>query len=374
MRLIDISELAKILNTNNIAQKMTAILREMGNDKLRIQSIRETARELTSGHKGLLAMDESNPTCNKRFAEFGIPQTPAARRDYRELIVTTPDLGRYISGAILFDETIRQHTSNESSFIDVLQKAGIIPGIKVDKGTVEMAGFPGEKITAGLDGLRGRLREYSEVGLRFAKWRAVIAIGNGIPTDECIATNMQALAQYAVLCQETGLMPIVESEVIMDGDHSLTKCLEVTEEVLRVLFDELYKHRVDLEGILLKCNMVTPGKDSLEKSSIIEVAETTINCLLKCVPASVPGIAFLSGGQSSEQATYHLNEMNREFKDRLLWALTFSFSRAIQMPAIEIWKGKKENVIAAQQELLYWAKCNSDARWGQFIALKAKKA
>lgn len=345
----------------------------MGNDSV-IHFIKETARELISGHRGLLAMDESNPTCNKRFAQFGIPQTPEARRDYRELIVTAPDLGKYISGAILFDETIRQHTSSGSSFIDVLQKAGIIPGIKVDKGTIEMAGFPGEKLTTGLDGLRDRLREYSDMGLRFAKWRAVIAIGNGIPTDECIATNMQALAQYAVLCQEVGLMPIVEPEVIMDGDHSLAKCLKVTEEVLRVLFGELYKHRVNPEAILLKCNMITPGKESVEKSSIVEVAETTINCLLQCVPASVPGIAFLSGGQSSEQATYRLNEMNREFKERLPWALTFSFSRAIQMPAIEIWKGMKENVISAQQELLYWAKCNSDARWGAIHSTQDKES
>ncbi len=338
----------------------------MRNANVKIQGARDTAKQLVAAYKGLLAMDESNPTCNKRFAQFGIPETAEARRDYRELILTTPDLGKYISGAILYDETIRQQTSDGSSFIDLVIKAGIIPGIKVDLGTTDMAGFPGEKITEGLDGLRERLNEYAGMGLRFAKWRAVISIGNGIPTETCIATNMQILAQYAALCQEAGIMPIVEPEVLMDGDHSIMQCYDVTESVLKTLFYELYKQGVDLEGMLLKPNMVLTGKNSIEKSSVTEVADATVKCLLECVPAAVPGVAFLSGGQDGEMATNRLNEMNRIFKSRIPWALTFSFSRAIQLPVLEIWKGKEENKIPAQQELCYRAKGNSDARWGQF--------
>jgi len=252
------------------------------------QALKDTALDLVAAYKGLLAMDESNPTCNQRFAQFGIPQTPELRRDYRELIVTTPDLGKYISGAILYDETIRQHASDGSSFIDLITKAGIIPGIKVDLGTKEMAGFPGEKITKGLDGLRDRINEYAAMGLRFAKWRAVISIGNGIPTDACIAANMQTLAQYAALCQEAGIMPIVEPEVLMEGEHGMMECFEVTKRVLNVLFNELSKQRIDLEGMLLKPNMVLPGKTSIEKNSITEVAQATVKCLLTCVPAIMP--------------------------------------------------------------------------------------
>ena len=329
-------------------------------------TVADTARELVAAGKGLLAMDESNPTCNKRFAQFGIPQTLEARRDYRELIVTTPGLGQYISGAILYDETIRQTTSDGASFIDKLLQVVIIPGIKVDMGATDLAGFPGEKVTEGLDGLRKRLNEYAGMGLRFAKWRAVISIGNGMPTDTCIANNMQALAQYAALCQEAGIMPIVEPEVLMDGDHSMEQCAEVTEKVLNALFHQLYKQRIDLEGILLKPNMIMAGENSLEKNSVQEVATATVKCLLRCVPPAVPGVAFLSGGQSSELATSHLNEMNRFYRSSLPWALTFSFSRAIQLPALEIWKGIKENKVPAQEELLYRAKCNSMARRGEY--------
>ena len=339
---------------------------EMSDASVKIQAVRDTAKALAAGHKGLLAMDESTPTCNKRFAQFGIPETEEARRDYRELILTTPDLGKYISGAILYEETIRQHAGDGSSFIDLAVKAGIIPGIKVDSGTTDLAGFPGEKITGGLDGLRTRLNEYAGMGLRFAKWRAVISIGNGIPTEECIATNMQILAQYATLCQEAGIMPIVEPEVLMDGDHTIAQCSTVTERVLKTLFNELYKQGMDIEGMLLKPNMVSAGKKSKEKNSVTEVAEATLKCLLRCVPAAVPGVAFLSGGQSSELAAYHLNSMNRLFKSQAPWALTFSFSRAIQLPALEVWKGKEENKIPAQQELCYRAKCCSDARWGNY--------
>ena len=338
----------------------------MGYANIKKQVFIDTAKALVASYKGLLAMDESTPTCNKRFAKFGIPETAEARREYRELILTTPDLGKYISGAILYDETIRQQASDGSSFVDLVLKAGIIPGIKVDLGTTDMAGFPGEKITMGLDGLRNRLNEYAGMGLRFAKWRAVISIGNGIPTETCIATNMQILAQYAALCQEAGIMPIVEPEVLMDGAHTIDQCVETTERVLKSLFDELYKQRVDLEGMLLKPNMVLAGKNSTEKNSVAQVADVTVKCLLQCVPATVPGVAFLSGGQDSKMATQHLNEMNRLFKSRMPWALAFSFSRAIQLPALTIWKGKKENASAAQQELCYQAKSNSDACRGEY--------
>jgi len=337
----------------------------MGDSNLKAQILVKTASELVTGHKGLLAMDESIATCNKRFAQFGIPETAETRRDYRELILTTPELGKYISGAILFDETIRQHTHGGSSFVDLVIKAGIIPGIKVDLGTTALAGFPGEKITQGLDGLRERIHEYAGMGLRFAKWRAVISIGDEIPSETCIATNMQILAQYAALCQEAGIMPVVEPEVLMDGNHSITKSFDITQKVLKTLFTELYQQRVDLEGMLLKPNMVLAGRDSIENNSDTEVAEATVKCLLQCVPALVRGIAFLSGGQDGVAATNRLNEMNRLFKSRIPWALTFSFSRAIQLSVLEIWKGKAENAIQAQQELRNRAKGNSDARWGE---------
>jgi fructose-bisphosphate aldolase class I len=327
-----------------------------------------TAAALVVAGKGLLAMDESTPTCNKRFALYGIEQTSEARRKYRDLIVTTRGLSDYISGAILYDETIRQCTNDGNSFIATLVNAGIIPGIKVDMGTTDLAGFPGEKVTEGLDGLRVRLAEYAGMGLRFAKWRAVISIGNGMPTDTCIVDNMQRLAEYAALCQEAGIMPIVEPEVLMDGDHNIEQCSDVTEKVLHILFEQLHNHRIYLGGMLLKPNMVMAGKESAKQNTITEVAEATVECLLKSVPAEVPGIVFLSGGQSSEQATGHLNEMNRIYKSSVPWALTFSFSRAIQLPALKIWKGRDENISLAQQELLYMAKCNSEARKVEFDA------
>ena len=338
----------------------------MKDTNTKIEAVRDTAKELVAGDKGLLAMDESNPTCNKRFAQFGIPQTPEARCAYREMIVTTPGLGKYISGAILYDETIRQHTSDGRSFIDILVAAGIIPGIKVDMGTVPMAGFPGEKITEGLDGLATRLNEYAGMGLRFAKWRAVIAIGKGIPTPECIAANMQTLAQYAFLCQEAGVMPIIEPEVLMDGEHGMSKCFEITGKVLRVLFDELTKRHVDLTGMLLKPNMILPGTHSTGRVTAEEVADATVECLLRYVPVSVTGIVFLSGGQISELASLRLNQMNQQFKDQLPWKLSFSFSRAIQLPALKIWKGNIENKIEAQNMLRHRDACNSAACSGEY--------
>jgi fructose-bisphosphate aldolase class I len=332
------------------------------------QDLIATAKAMVAGDKGLLAMDESNPTCNKRFEKAGVPQTEDARRAYRELIVTTPSLGECISGAILYDETIRQQKKDGTPFVKVITDAGIIPGIKVDTGAKDMAGHPGEKITEGLDGLRDRLAEYAHLGARFAKWRAVIALGDGIPSRGCTEANSQALARYAALCQEAGLVPVVEPEVLMDGEHSLQRCFEVTEEVLRTVFNQLYRQRVTLEGMILKPNMVLPGKDWFKQDSVEEVADATVRCLSRAVPAAVPGIAFLSGGQPGELASARLNAMNVRFKARLPWALAFSFARALQQPALEIWQGKEAHVLAAQQALYHRARCNRAARRGEYTA------
>jgi fructose-bisphosphate aldolase class I len=328
----------------------------------------ETAKRLVAGDKGLLAMDESIATCNKRFAKVGIPQTEAARRAYRELIVTTPGLGEFISGAILFDETIRQQKKDGTPFIKVITDAGIVPGIKVDTGAKDLAGHPGEKITEGLDGLRDRLKEYFQMGGRFAKWRAVFAIADGIPSRACIEANAQALARYAALCQEAGVVPVVEPELLMAGAHTLDRCGELTEEVLRVVFDQLYQQGIALEGMILKPNMVLPGLACPKQETVDEVGDATVRCLLRAVPAAVPGIAFLSGGQSSELASARLNAMNLRFKSRLPWEVAFSFGRAIQEPALDIWHGEEANVLAAQQALYHRAKCNRAARRGEYSA------
>jgi fructose-bisphosphate aldolase class I len=333
-----------------------------------LQEIIATAKVLVANDKGLLAMDESNPTCNKRFAKLGIPQTEEARRAYRELIVTTPWLGECISGVILYDETIRQHKKDGTPFIKVIAEAGIIPGIKVDTGAKDLAGRPGEKITEGLDRLRDRLAEYAQLGARFAKWRAVIAMGDGIPSRGCIEANAHALARYAALCQEAGLVPVVEPEVLMDGGQTLELCREVTEKVLHSVFNQLYKQRVTLEGMILKPNMVLPGLTCAKQETVDEVADATVRSLLRFVPPAVPGIAFLSGGQSAELASARLNAMNVRFKSRLPWALAFSFARAIQQPALEIWLGDQANVPAAQQALLHRARCNCAARHGEYTA------
>ena len=280
--------------------------------------------------------------------------------------MTTPGLGECISGAILYDETIRQQKNDGTRFVRVLTDAGIIPGIKVDAGAKDMAGHPGEKVTEGLDGLRERLTEYSQMGARFAKWRAVIAIGDRLPSRGCIEANAHALARYAALCQEAGLVPIVEPEVLMDGEHTLQRCREVTELVLHAVFDQLFRQRVTLEGMLLKPNMVLPGSACSEQASVDEVADATVSCLLHAVPAAVPGIAFLSGGQSAELASARLNAMNVHFHSRAPWALAFSFARAIQQPALEIWQGNEANVRAAQQALLHRARCNRAARRGEY--------
>ncbi|MBA3816334.1 MAG: fructose-bisphosphate aldolase class I [Parachlamydiaceae bacterium] len=330
------------------------------------QQLIDTARALVSNNKGLLAMDESTPTCDKRFAKLNIPQTEDARRAYREMIVTTPKLEECISGAILYDETIRQKKKDGTSFVKVLTSIGIIPGIKVDMGAKDLAGHPQEKITEGLDGLRERLAEYVKLGARFAKWRAVITIGENIPSWGCIEANAQSLALYAALCQEAGIVPIVEPEVLMDGAHSLERCYEITEKTLHAVFNKLHEQGVLLEGILLKPNMVLPGLSCPKQDSVEDVADATVKCLLRTVPAAVPGIAFLSGGQSSELASARLNAMNVRFKGQMPWELSFSFARAIQQPALDIWQGKDANVVAAQQALYLRAKLNAAARRGEY--------
>src|SRR5664280_1709897 len=336
--------------------------------QMNAQKLIDTAKALVAGDKGLLAMDESNPTCDKRFARLGIPQTEETRRAYREMIVTTPGLGECISGTILYDETIRQAKMDGTPFAQAIANDGMIPGIKVDTGAKDMAGHPGEKITEGLDELRGRLAEYSQMGARFAKWRAVITVGDCIPSRGCIEANAHALARYAALCQEASLVPIVEPEVLMDGDHTLEQCRAATEEVLRTVFNQLNSQRVLLEGMILKPNMVLPGLTCPKQESMDEVADITMKSLWRTVPAAVPGIAFLSGGQSAELASARLNTMNLRFKSRLPWALSFSFARAIQQPALETWQGKEANVPAAQQALIHRARCNRAARRGEYTA------
>jgi len=333
------------------------------------QELIATAKTMVAADKGLLAMDESNPTCNKRFAALGIPQTVEVRRAWRELIVTTPGLGEYISGAILYDETIRQQKKKDGTpFVKAITDAGIVPGIKVDAGAKDMAGHPRERITEGLDGLRDRLAEYSQMGARFAKWRAVIAVGDGIPSRGCIEANAHALARYAALCQEAGLVPVVEPEVLMEGGHTLERCCQVTEEVLRTVFNQLYSQGVRLEGMILKPNMVLPGSACPKQETVDAVADATVKCLLRSVPAAVPGIAFLSGGQSAELASARLNAMNVRFESYLPWALAFSFARAIQQPALELWQGESANVLEAQQALNHRARCNRAARRGEYSA------
>src|SRR5580704_11613459 len=298
--------------------------------------------------RGILAADESSATIKKRFDAIGAESTDDSRRDYRELLFRSAEaMSKYISGVILYDETIRQNAKDGTPLVKVIEKAGSLPGIKVDKGLKPLPFCPGEVITEGLDGLRERLAEYRGLGAKFAKWRAVIDIGAGIPTATCINTNAQALARYAALCQDEGIVPIVEPEVLMDGDHDIERCYQVTEMVLKLQFEELYFQRVALEGMVLKPNMVVPGKKSAKQASVEEVAEKTLRVLKACVPASVPGIAFLSGGQSDEQATAHLDAMHR--MGPLPWQLTFSYGRALQHAPQEAWSGKSENVAAAQR-------------------------
>ena len=330
-----------------------------------IEQLAETAQAMVARGKGIIAIDESTATIAKRFAGVGVENTEEHRRAYREMLLTTPKLGDYISGAILYDETIRQATKGGVPFTKVMMQNGIIPGIKVDKGTQPLAGFQGELVTEGLDGLRDRLKEYYGLGARFAKWRAVINIGEDIPSGTCIEANSHALARYAALCQEQGLVPMVEPEVLMDGNHDIGTCYEVTEVVLRSLFDALYQQNVMLEGTILKASMVVPGKDSGEQASVEDVAESTLMCLKTAVPAILPGIVFLSGGQSDEDATAHLDAMNRMGPNP--WPLSFSYGRAMQSAALKIWAQDTVNNVRKAQEMVFArARDNGLAALGQW--------
>lgn len=325
-----------------------------------------TASAMVAEGKGILAADESTGTIEKRFKPISVDSTEENRRAYRELLFTTEGIEDYISGVILFDETIRQSTSDGTPFPKLLADRGIIPGIKVDQGAKDLAGFPGETVTEGLDGLRERLAEYFDLGARFTKWRAVINIGDGIPTKFCIKANAHALARYAALSQEAGLVPIVEPEVLMDGNHTIEKCFEVTSQTLALTFTELRMHHVGLEEMVLKPNMVLSGKDCPEQASDDQVAELTIKCLKRTVPAAIPGIAFLSGGQDDEEATVRLNAIN-SLGDQP-WELTFSFGRGLQAPPLKEWKGEPANVPAAQSSFFEKAKANGAARSGSYKA------
>ncbi len=332
---------------------------------MNIEELNKIANAMVAPGRGILAMDESHPTCNKRFEKLGIATTEEMRQAYRDMLVTAPGLSDYISGAILFDETIRQKTLDGTPFAEHLNKNGIIPGIKVDAGAKTLAGHEDEKVTEGLDGLRERFAEYYELGARFSKWRAVITIGEHIPSWSCIEANAHGLARYAMLSQEAGIVPIVEPEVLMDGDHSIERCFEVTELAQRIVFHQLKNQGVALEGMVLKPSMVISGAAASNRADVKTVAEQTVRCLLNTVPAAVPGIAFLSGGQSDEEASAHLNAMN-SLGIQLPWALTFSYGRALQQTAMQTWNGEDANVQKAQQALLWRAKCNGSAALGKY--------
>jgi fructose-bisphosphate aldolase, class I len=335
--------------------------------------LHKTARAMVAPGKGILAADESSGTIKKRFDAIGIESTADSRRDYRELLFRSSEaMSKYVSGVILYDETIRQKAKDGTALVALIQQSGAIPGIKVDKGSKPLASCPGEQVTEGLDGLRERLIEYRELGARFAKWRAVIDIGPGIPTHTCIVANAHALGRYAALCQEQNIVPIVEPEVLMDGAHDIDRCYQVSEFVLKETFEQLYEQRVALEGMVLKPNMVVPGKKSGQRASVEEVAERTLKLLKNCVPPAVPGIAFLSGGQSDEEATAHLDAMNR--LGELPWPVTFSYGRALQAAPQKAWSGKSENVAAAQRAFTHRARMNALAALGQWKADLERKA
>ena len=336
------------------------------------QELQETARAIVAEGKGILAADESDGTIKKRFDSIGVESTEEHRRAYRDLLFTTEGAEEYISGVILYDETIRQKSAGGTPFPELLTSKGIIPGIKVDKGAKPLALAEGETITEGLDGLRDRLAEYRELGARFTKWRAVISIGKGIPSEYCIWTNAHALARFAALSEEAGLVPIVEPEVLMDGDHTIERSFEVTSRTLHAVFTELRDQRVQPEGILLKPNMVLSGYDCPEQASDEEVAHETLRCFRRHVPAAVPGIVFLSGGQSDEEATARLSAMNAIGPHP--WQLSFSYGRALQAPALKAWGGKPDNVEAAQRAYYHRAKMNSAARTGMYAPEMEKEA
>lgn len=322
------------------------------------------ATSLVSPGKGLLAADESTGTIEKRFKAVGIPNTEENRRAYRELLFTTPKASEFISGVILYDETLRQKAKDGTPFAEMLKGQGIIAGIKVDKGAKELAGFPNEKITEGLDGLRERFAEYYKLGARFSKWRGVITIGDGIPSDGCLIANAQGLARYAALSQEAGIVPIVEPEVLMDGNHTIERCEAVTERTLNIVFDALNAQRISLEGMLLKPNMIVSGIDCPKQADIAAVAKATIRCLKRTVPSAVPGIVFLSGGQSDVRATQHLNAINQ--LGPLPWQVSFSYGRALQDACIRAWSGDAAKLGMGQQAFYHRAKCNGFARYGKY--------
>jgi fructose-bisphosphate aldolase class I len=337
---------------------------------MHIEQLHDIATRMVAAGKGILAGDESSGTIAKRFSAIGIDSTPDSRRDYREMLFRTGEaMQSFISGVILFDETVRQQAKDGTPLVALIEKAGPIPGIKVDKGAKPLALAAGETVTEGLDGLRERLIEYRRLGARFAKWRAVIDIGRAadmsIPSAYCIEANAEALARYAALCQEQDLVPIVEPEVLMDGDHDIGRCFDVTKATLRAVFARLYLHRVQLEGVILKPNMVVPGKKAAKQVSPEEIAEMTIACLRQAVPAAVPGIAFLSGGQSDEEATANLNAINAQRSD-LPWRVSFSYGRALQSAPLKAWGGKAENEPAAQKAFLHRSRMNVLAQRGQW--------
>ena len=326
-----------------------------------------TAKTMVEKGKGILAADESTPTIGKRLQSIGVESTYETRNEYRDMLLTSNNIEKFISGVIMFDETIKQSTTCEDkiSFVKLLNDKGILPGIKVDMGAKELAGFSGEKITEGLDGLRERLQEYYEIGARFAKWRAVITIGEEIPSDLCISANAHALARYASLCQEINIVPIVEPEVLMDGMHTIDLCAQITDKTLRNVFEELNNFNVLLEGIVLKPNMVISGIECEEQAGISQVSEMTVQCLKNNVPEAVPGIAFLSGGQTSDLATAHLNYMNKNYLELLPWNLTFSYGRALQADALDGWSGNDRDL--GQEHLIKRAKFNSLATTGKYF-------
>jgi fructose-bisphosphate aldolase class I len=340
---------------------------------MNVSELNAIAKAMVAKGKGLIAMDESAPTIAKRFKKVGIEDTVDNRRAYRELLLSTPGVNNYLSGAILFDETIRQSTSAGVPFAEYMKKLGIIPGIKVDKGVKNLAGFPNEGVTEGLDGLRERLVEYHGMGARFAKWRATYSIGPGTPTAFCYETNAHAMARYAALCQEQGIVPIVEPEVLIDGKHTLEECYDASILALRALFRQLADHRVAFEGTILKASMVISGLEAPRRAGVNEVADATVRCLRDTVPASLPGVVFLSGGQGNEEATAHLNAMNARHPS-LPWPLTFSYSRALQAPVMETWKGSPANAAAAQKQLHKRAKFNSLAATGSYQPAMEKEA
>ena len=341
---------------------------------MNLNELNKVAEAMVAPGRGILAADELSGTIKKRFDTLGVESTADTRRDYREMLFRSAEgMSKYISGVILYDETIRQNAKDGTPLVKLIEKAGALPGIKVDKGTKPLPFCPGELITEGLDGLRERLAEYRALGAKFAKWRAVIDIGPGaMPSYACIRTNTHALARYAALCQDEGIVPIVEPEVLMDGDHDIDRCFQVTEMVLKLQFEELYFQRVALEGMVLKPNMIVPGKKSAKRASVEEVADKTLRVLKACVPASVPGIAFLSGGQSDEEATAHLDAMNR--MGPLPWRVSFSYGRALQAAPQKAWSGKSENVAAAQRAFNHRAMMNSLAALGQWKADLERKA